>query len=79
MALKVKKICLFFVPSNRWRKTYPLQSLIFYVVGKRLYALKSYEKEECPSCKRMLDEKYRGNSEGRELSRRYFKWLKNSI
>lgn len=38
--------------------------------------LKSYEKEECYSCKRMLDEKYRGDSEGRELSKRYFKWLK---
>lgn len=39
--------------------------------------LKSHEKEECSSCKKMLDEKYRGDSEGRELSKRYFKWLKS--
>jgi len=39
--------------------------------------LKPYEKEECSSCKRMLDDKYRGDSEGRNLSKRYFKWLKS--
>lgn len=38
--------------------------------------LKDKETEECPECQKALDEKYKGDKEGRALSKRYFRWLK---
>ncbi|MFH0797787.1 MAG: hypothetical protein V1906_00060 [Candidatus Woesearchaeota archaeon] len=35
------------------------------------------ETDECHMCRRMLDEKYKGDPEGRALSLKYFMWLKN--
>ncbi len=35
------------------------------------------EDEECETCRKLLDEKYKGNKKAREKSKKFFRWLKS--